>query len=663
MKRFIFKRFLPMFLLLIFVLALTSCTNGSPAGTITGNDPPENGKIMREYTTVYSSESTTLNYLVSSLSENTDIIFQLVEGLVDFDKYGVMIPSVAESWDISTDGTVYTFKLKEGIYWYTNTGAQYAEVVAQDFVDAAEYVLTIENESSMSNIVYEVLKNGQKFFDKETTDFSEVGIRAIDKYTLEYTLERPTPYFLRMLSYVCFLPANGEFLEEVGDQFATSAETMLYNGAYVLDSFEPQNAKVLVLNENFWATDDMSISKITYRYNKEANALGPELFLRGEVTETDISMDVVESWMKDPERINYIQPKPSTTFSTYLGFNFDPRYEDEYEPEDWRIAVNNENFRKAFFHAFDKYAAIMTVEPNNPDNVLLGTILPANFLSVNGVDYTELEPLKKFSTTNSYNEELALNYRDKAIEELKDEISFPITLVWPYNTSDDSWAKRSQIVEQSLERVLGKDFVDVIIVPHPPSGFNSNVRGQGQYSIMEMTWGADYPDPATFTDIFVRNTSIGWSYNRAFMALEHLVDWEYTEAEKAKFDEKGEDDGVETPSENEEYPQLKDKKAIHQIMMEEARDELLDLEKRYNLYAEAEAYMIEHALVIPFFNSRGGYIASYCDPFSAYTTQFGRRANKLKGKVILEEPMAPEQYEAALEQYEIEKEKALKAAE
>jgi oligopeptide transport system substrate-binding protein len=182
------KRFVSMLLLL--VLILTACSSpSSNTGTNTGNGAPKgnegSGKVMKEYTTVYSSESTTLNYLVSSLSENTEIVYQLVEGLVDFDKYGVMIPSVAESWEVSPDGLVYTFKLKEGIYWYTNTGEKYAEVTAQDFVDAAKYVLTIENESTTSNIVYEVIKNAEKYFDKEITDFNEVGIKAKDKYTRE----------------------------------------------------------------------------------------------------------------------------------------------------------------------------------------------------------------------------------------------------------------------------------------------------------------------------------------------------------------------------------------------------------------------------------------------------------------------------------------------
>lgn len=643
-------------LLLVMMLILTSC------GGSTSTDTPANdsGKVMKEYTTVYDTETTTLDYLVSSLSETTQIVYQLVEGLVDFNKYGVMIPSVAESWEVSSDGLTYTFKLREGIYWYTNTGEKYAEVTAQDFVDSAKYVLDIKNESSMSNIVYDVIKNAKPYYDKEISDFNEVGIKAKDKYILEYNLINPTPYFLRMLSYVCFLPVNGQFLEEVGEQFATTAETMLYNGAYILESFEPQNSKVLVLNENFWDKDNMSISKITYRYNKEAASLAPELFLRGEVTEANITLEVVESWLKDPEKKDFVQPKPSTTYTTYLGFNFDPLYEDEYKPDDWRVAVNNKNFRKSFYHGFDKDAAILTVEPNNPENVLLGTIIPKNFVSVNGVDYTQLEPLKEFSNTKSYNEKLALEYKTKAMNELKGKVSFPITVVWPYNTSANDWAKRSQVVEQQLERTLGKDYIDVVIVPHPPSGFNSSVRGDGQYSIMEMTWGADYPDPATFTDIFLRSTDIGWSYNKAFMALEFLKDWEYTDAEKAKFNEKGDDEGIETPSENEQYPQLKDKKATYDIMIEEAKAELIDLEKRYNLFAEAEAFLIDNSIVIPFFNSRGGYIASYCDPFSAYTTQFNRNAYKIKGKVILDRPMTQEEYKAAEEKYNIEKEAALK---
>jgi len=647
-------------LLLVVMLVLTACGSNTATKPST-TSPSKTAKDMKEYNTVYDTEVVTLNYLYSSLSETREITYNLVDGLVDFNKYGGVEPCIAESWKMSEDGLTYTFKLKEGLYWYTNTGEQYAEITSQDFIDAAKFVLEVNNESSTSNIIFDVIKNAKPYFDKINTDFNEVGIKAIDKYTIEYTLENPTPYFLRMVSYLCFLPVYGPFLEEVSDQFATSAETMLYNGAYIMETFEPQNERVLVLNEKYWDKDAISISKITYKYNKEAAALSSELFLRGDVTETNITLDIMESWMKDDVKKNYVQPKPSTSYSTYYGFNFDPLYGDEFNPDNWRVAVNNKNFRKSLFHGLDKNAAILTVEPYNPQNVLLGTIIPKNFVNYNGVDYTELEPLKEFSNTDSFNKEKAIEYKKTAMEELKGKVVFPVTVVMPYNTSSDDWAKRTQVVKQQLENLLGADYIKVEIVANPPSGFNTNVRGKGLYSIMEMTWGADYPDPATFTDVFLRGTDIGWSYNKAFMALEYLQDFKYSEEQQAIYDKPGVDkDGVPTLAKNEQYPQLKNKKATYDIMVEEAKAELLDIEKRYNKFAEAEAFLIDNAIVIPFFNSRGGYIASYCDPFSAYASQFGRESGKLKGKVILDKPLTTEEYKAAEIQYNKEREEALK---
>ena len=123
-----------------------------------------------------------------------------------------------------------------------------------------------------------MVKNGEAFYNGEMNDFKEVGIKALDEHTVEYTLEAPTPYFLSMLNYVCFFPVNGKFIAEKGEDFGTTRENFLYNGAYILDKFEPQNERVLVKNETYWDKDKVLIDRIRYKYNKEAATVAPELF-------------------------------------------------------------------------------------------------------------------------------------------------------------------------------------------------------------------------------------------------------------------------------------------------------------------------------------------------------------------------------------------------
>ncbi len=222
-------------LMLAMMMLITACSSG---GTETSGD---NVAEVQEYRIVYSGEVTTLNYLVTSSTNEFAIAANLVDTLIDYDRYGVVQPCLATEWSVSDDGLVWTFKLREGVKWLTHEGEEYAEVTAQDFVDAMKYILNPANESKTANIAYSVLKNAEEYYNGEIRDFEQVGVKAIDKYTLEYTLKEPTPYFLSMLTYVCFFPVNGQFLEEVGDKFGTDNLNLLYNGAYILETFEPQN--------------------------------------------------------------------------------------------------------------------------------------------------------------------------------------------------------------------------------------------------------------------------------------------------------------------------------------------------------------------------------------------------------------------------------------
>lgn len=626
----------------ILAISLTACSAGgaSTAGTqgaetaATEAAAQETQKEVKkeierkEFNVVYSAEISNLNYLVSSMSSYFRFVENFVDALVDFDQYGRVIPCLAESWEVSDDGVTYTFHLRDGVNWYTCDGDVYAPVTAQDFVDAAKWLLTKDNASTTANIFYSVVKNGAAYFNGDITDFNEVGIKAIDEHTLQYTLEQPTPYFLRMTSYVCFLPVNGKFMEECGDTFATSNDTLLYNGAYIMTQFEPENRRILEMNENYWDKDNIFISRITYSYNKESNTLAPELFLRGEVSQADIPADILDEWMNDEEKKNMMIVKPSSTTTNFLGFNFEPLYGEEYGPDNWLKAVNNEDFRKSIYYAFDREAAILTSYPYEPEKQLINTITSKNFVDVNGVDYTQLEPLKEISNTDQHDEKKALEHKEKAIEALKGSVDFPVTVVMNYNSGSQPLTNRVQVEKQQLERVLGTDYIQIELVPYPPTGYNKEARSSGTFSLQEMGWGPDYADPAGYAETMTHDTSIGTKYSRPYLAEE-----------------------------------LKDASgnSVYEQMIYAAKAETADVNKRYELFAEAEAYLIEHALVIPFYASGGGYRATLLDPFSVRCTQFGRNLDKLKGAKVLDKPMTNAEYAAAEEAYMKAREEALKA--
>ena len=149
---------------------------------------------------------------------------------------------------------------------------------------------------------------------QETDDFTTVGIKAYDDYTLEYTLTQPTPFFLSMLDYVSFMPVYGPFLAEKGADFglATGNDTILYCGAYVLSEFAPQERRVLSKNTEYWDAENVFIDKLSFTYNAEASTISPEMYLRGEVDSASISTTIAKEWLNDPEKADSGYQKPRT---------------------------------------------------------------------------------------------------------------------------------------------------------------------------------------------------------------------------------------------------------------------------------------------------------------------------------------------------------------
>ncbi|MEG0766374.1 MAG: ABC transporter substrate-binding protein, partial [Clostridia bacterium] len=266
------------------------------------------------YRTLYASEVTTLNYLYTASTNEFAVAANVIDTLVEYDRFGRVQPSLAERWETSADGLTWTFHLRSGAQWVDCQGNKVADVKAQDFVDAARYVLDGKNACSTANIMYDVIAGAKAYYDAtspavegeakkepQTPDFEAVGIKALDDATLTYTLVAPTPYFLSMVTYVCFMPVNGEFLAQQGENFGAYNDAILYNGAYILSTFEPQSMRVYTRNEAYWDKANVHIAEIEQIYNKEAATIAPEMFRRGEIDDASISSDILDDWMASPD--------------------------------------------------------------------------------------------------------------------------------------------------------------------------------------------------------------------------------------------------------------------------------------------------------------------------------------------------------------------------
>ena len=623
------------------------------------------------YRSLYSSEVTTMNYLVSSATYELVVGANTIDSLVENDTYGNILPSGAESWEVSEDGLTWTFHLRAGQYWYDADGNQKDPVTANDYVAAARFVCDsamdcansylmdgwIVNASELLNYTAAQLANpveqgtevGEEQdlvvdangiiyegsdWNKETEKYDtwtevpavtpeDLGVEAVDDLTLVYHMVKARPYFLTALQFGTYWPAPASLLAELGENYGLDNYSMWFNGAYLLSEFKPNEKRIYTKNENNWDAEHIYIERIEQTCNTEATTLAPELFLRGEIDYADIGSDIVADWLSDPEKSQMISSsRVIGDYSYFFGFNFEPKFDAEYEPENWAIAVNNENFRKAVFHGINRDEYLAAKYPGDDPSIhKINTVTPKGFSVNEGKDYVFYGGLAKYTEGESFDPELAVQFRDAAKAELEAAgCKFPIKVPVNYNTSSTTWANCTVVLEQQLEELLGADFIDIIVVPYSGSSFLNETRRNGNYALQELNWGADFMDPETWADPFDHKNS----YN--FFCNETL-----------------EQDGINQYTKTEETAALIDQ---YFELVAAAREETGDMNARYEAFAAAESFYIDHAIVVPGFISGGSYQATKLNAFEGQYAMMGQSSSRYKGQHVYKTAMSQDMFDA-----------------
>ena len=645
---------------------LSACGSGS-----SGASSAAGGQDTSSYTILYSSQPSTLNYLTTSSDVEMQVGANCVDTLLEFDNKGALREGLATEWTFDEASLTWTFQLRDE-NWVDCNGQVVAPVTAQDFVDALRYLLTPAYAAANVGLVTSYIAGAEAYYDYQvnlanaqagyvaddgttyTVDdagavtvaapgaeaqifqpvsFDEVGVKAVDEHTLTYTLTYDFPGFLSLLVYLPYEPAYGPLLEEMGDQFATSAETTYSCGAFYLSEYVPLESWVMTKNPENYDADNVFIQTVSRIYNAEAEVNGPEMIRRGEIDEATIGSDILDSWLADPETKDLVSmDRPNTNYTYFYLFNFMPyRHEfsgqtvegldAEYEPDNWAKAINSTNFRRAFLYGINNAVTLAVTAPEGYEGYMLNTVTPPSFCANDdGVDYTQCGDLASFSTF--FDEAKAKEYRDAAIEELTAAgVTFPVKVQLPYNPSTNDWDRQCQVLKQQLESVLndGASFIDIQITQGPSDNYLSSVRRAGKYCFQLCNWGADYSDPETETDPFYQAPG---EYGGRYAYLRTAVE-----------------DGIVTG-------ETADAIMAYMTAVEQAKAITSDINARYEAFANAEALLISNALVVPMGMSVPAYLATRLNYWEGQYASTGFSNKRLKGIHVLDHYVSMAEYEA-----------------
>ena len=646
------------------VMALAGVTLLASGVLVACSGSGSSAKGEKTFSYVYETDPDSLNYLTTGKAAVANITSNVVDGLMENDRYGNFVPSMAEDWSVSQDGLTYTYTIRKDAKWYTSEGEEYAPVKAQDFVTGLKYAA--DNKSEALYLVQESIKGLDAYVKGEVKDFSEVGIKAIDDQTVQYTLNKPETFWNSKTTMGILAPVNEEFLTSKGSDFAkaTDPSSILYNGPFLLKSLVAKSSVEFEKNPNYWDKDNVHIDKVKLSFwdgqdtGKLADTFKDGGFSMARLFPTSAGYPELEKEFKD--NIVYTT-QDSTTF--LVGTNIDrqsykytAKTTDEQKTST-KKALLNKDFRQAIAFGFDRTAYASQVNGESGASKLLRNLfVPPTFVQADGKNFGELVKEKLVTYGDEwkdvnlddaqdglYNPEKAKAEFAKAKTALQAEgVQFPIHLDMPVDQTNTTKVQRVQSLKQSLEATLGTDNVvidiqqlqkdEVLNVTY----FAETAAGEDWDLSDNVGWSPDYIDPSTYLDII--KPSVGEN-TKTYL-------------------------GFDAGTNNAAAKQvgLED----YEKMVVEAGNEDTDVSKRYDKYAAAQAWLTDSALIIPTTSQTGRPMLSKMVPF---TLPFAYSGNKGMSEALLykylelqDKPVTADEYQKAQDKWKKEKEESNKKA-
>lgn len=459
------KKKVPVLFASVLTMSMVLGACGSPEEESKAKAKGDQGSTEQVMNLTTLSEIPTMDTTLSTDAESSQVMNNTMEGLYRLGEGDKLVPGVAESHEKSEDGKKYTFKLRQDAKWSNGD-----PVTAHDFVYSWQRAMNPDTGANSAYIMYDV-KNAEKI-NKGELPPDQLGVKAIDDYTLEVELDNPVPYFVNLTIYPLFYPLNEKYVTEQGEKHGLEANTTLYNGPFVLNEWKHEQSYQLTKNPNYWDEETVKLEEVNFNIVKDT-ATGVNLYETNEIDRVNLTAEFVDKYRDNPE---FKTLEEATVYFLRLNQN---------NPD-----LANENIRKAISMGFEREVMVDTLF-NNGSTGAYG-LIPADFAkSPDGKDFR-----KENGKLVKADPKEAKKYWEAGLKELgKEEIE--LTLL---NSDTETAKKTSEYLKGELEKNLPGLTVNIKTQPFTQV---LKLESSGDYDMSFSGWSPDFPDPMTYLDMFV----------------------------------------------------------------------------------------------------------------------------------------------------------------